>query len=41
MKRIKNIVCFVNLMYDDTYFLGFIKLLDVCYTKFGFMEYNK
>jgi hypothetical protein len=24
----KNILCFINLMYDDTYFLGSIKLLE-------------
>jgi hypothetical protein len=35
VKRIKNIFCFVNLMFDDTYFLGSIKLLDGCYKQSG------
>jgi hypothetical protein len=34
-EKIKNVFCFVNLMYDATYFLGSIKLLDGCCTQSG------
>jgi hypothetical protein len=38
MKRIKNIFYFVNLMYDYTFFLVSIKLLDGCYTQSGIRD---